>query len=193
MLCWRECVSSFVGMKPLLLDTQYRMHSQISAFPSQWFYRGALKTAETCDEYSTPEGITNWSSTSRVLFVHHFHEEYLKRESNEDTSFHNIGEAELVMETVERLLLPGDVKDIAVLTPYRAQLNLLQKQLAAFNGSTSRICISTIDGFQVTHLVSFSSQKCCLDLREENVMWQFSVLSDRTNNGSLDLCQTRDV
>lgn len=148
-----------VGMEALLLDTQYRMHPHICVFPSQVFYRGALKTAKRCHSHVLPRGFASLGSKDPVVFVPHFCGELLKREpSNADRSFQNDGEAEIVVQLVQQLLLlPQDVQDIAVLTPYRGQLNLLQKRMPARNGIGSQISISTIDGFQVGNQRIYSS------------------------------------
>jgi superfamily I DNA and/or RNA helicase len=47
---------SLMGMKPMLLDTQYRMHPDICAFPSTAFYHGLLKSYPKPKERPAPSG-----------------------------------------------------------------------------------------------------------------------------------------
>jgi hypothetical protein len=44
------------GLKPLLLDMQYRMHPLIAEFPSAQFYEGRLKTGIAAHERPLPQG-----------------------------------------------------------------------------------------------------------------------------------------
>ena len=44
------------GLVPMLLDTQYRMHPAIAAFPSRAFYRGALLSHPTPADRPAPSG-----------------------------------------------------------------------------------------------------------------------------------------
>jgi hypothetical protein len=43
------------GLMPLLLDTQYRMHPAISAFPSAFFYGGQLKDGVKAADKPVPQ------------------------------------------------------------------------------------------------------------------------------------------
>ncbi|PNG93948.1 Regulator of nonsense transcripts 1, partial [Tetrabaena socialis] len=42
------------GISPMLLDTQYRMHPAISAFPSAFFYGGRLKDGVVAADKPAP-------------------------------------------------------------------------------------------------------------------------------------------
>lgn len=42
------------GVAPLLLDTQYRMHPLISAFPSAYFYGGKLRDGVAAADKPVP-------------------------------------------------------------------------------------------------------------------------------------------
>lgn len=44
-------------LAPLLLDTQYRMHPVIAAFPSRTFYKGALLSHPTSADRPAPAGM----------------------------------------------------------------------------------------------------------------------------------------
>ena len=43
------------GVKPLLLDTQYRMHEGIAEFPSRTFYGSLLQTGIPASERPPPQ------------------------------------------------------------------------------------------------------------------------------------------
>ena len=43
------------GLEALLLDTQYRMHAGIAAFPSKAFYGGKLQTGVSAAERPPPQ------------------------------------------------------------------------------------------------------------------------------------------
>ncbi len=45
------------GVPVHMLDTQYRMHRQIAAFPSQTFYQGALRTGVPDTQRVPPPGM----------------------------------------------------------------------------------------------------------------------------------------
>ena len=44
------------GVKPYLLDTQYRMHPGIASFPNDLFYAGKLKSGITAADRPAPDG-----------------------------------------------------------------------------------------------------------------------------------------
>jgi len=60
-----------MGLKPLLLDTQYRMHPKLAEFPSASFYGGLLQSWPKPKDRPLPPGLT-WpnpqvSTASRML------------------------------------------------------------------------------------------------------------------------------
>ena len=94
-----------------MLDTQYRMHPKISAFPSKEFYASTLKDGVTqVDEINSRLGpplaklLVGPNEDAKVappstVFVNHAHPE-----SRKDKSRVNIKEADLVCDIVEDLL-----------------------------------------------------------------------------------------
>ena len=59
LLCNFRCSQTWLvtGITPHLLDTQYRMHPSIAAFPSAMFYGNRLKTGLTPQERPLPAPI----------------------------------------------------------------------------------------------------------------------------------------
>ncbi len=53
-----------MGIKPLLLNTQYRMHPSISEFPNSQFYGGMLEDGVNGSEREAPPGMLwpNWDA-----------------------------------------------------------------------------------------------------------------------------------
>ena len=59
------------GLTCVLLDTQYRMHEAIAAWPSQYFYKSKLQTApHLCNIDVLPEGILWPAAKIPMVFVH---------------------------------------------------------------------------------------------------------------------------
>ena len=133
-----------------MLDTQYRMHPQISSFPNEAFYAGALHdgsvdaTGQANADLSPPN--TFWlkeDAEGRKLNFTFVDTE--APESPRNLSVANEREADLVCDVVSDLLAENPVSlsisriqrnkradaqdlkgaDIGVITPYAAQISLL--------------------------------------------------------------------
>jgi regulator of nonsense transcripts 1 len=60
---------SGTGLRPLLLDTQYRMHPGVAAFPSAHVYGGRLKDGVRAVDKPVPAGLA-WPDPARpVVFL----------------------------------------------------------------------------------------------------------------------------
>ena len=140
---WPQCVG--------LLDTQYRMNSDIMAFPSRWFYGGQLKAApEAAGRQVSPlDTPLMWLDTSAL--------DQVERESR-GSSRSNADEARLVIHTLRdyiEMLSPQKVEservDFGIITPYRGQARLLRRLLKMqhyFRRLRRHITVGTVDGFQ---------------------------------------------
>lgn len=130
-----------------LLDTQYRMHPQISRFPSEHFYEGRLSNAPNtlCADYTRP----HHSIPAFAPFVF-FDLGWTSEQRGATNSTMNSDEARFCCGLVSAFLarFPGDAatSDIGVITPYQQQVSELKR----FSRITalSNVEISTIDGFQ---------------------------------------------
>ncbi|XP_077088744.1 3'-5' exoribonuclease HELZ2-like [Siphateles boraxobius] len=128
--------------RALMLDTQYRMQEDICAFPSQEFYAGKLKTGtrlkqslfharsrQTCIVFGHVEG------KEKSLLV--------STEQGNENSKANVEEAEEVVRIAILLTKAGiQTKDIAILTPYNAQVRDISESLS-YNGIRD-ITVNTI-------------------------------------------------
>lgn len=118
------------------LCRQYRMHPTISAFPNQEFYDGQLVDAPE----TLREGFTLPSASGSRLVVIDVQEPHGRitvgadGENHEelDASLCNPAEAEVIRDGFIWLLRQGvRPEDIAVITPYRAQAEILKASLRA--------------------------------------------------------------
>lgn len=149
----------------MLLDTQYRMRTGISAFPNKAFYRSALQDSPTVSEradpprsrfYAQEPGTPGFEPT---VFISH--------ESPEATYFQSLvnhGEVDIIVDIVGDLLSKNptlQARDIGIISPYAAQTRLLtdtfeQRAPAALKSllgagraaEVDQVEINTVDGFQ---------------------------------------------
>jgi DNA replication ATP-dependent helicase Dna2 len=115
----------------IMLDTTYRMNKQINAFPSKQFYDGKLVPHKNNENWllEIPNEFDKHSEVldinkPEVLFCH-YHESIESRSEYE---------ANVIAEFVDEYLKQGvSPDDIAVLTPFRAQVRQIKKALAKLN------------------------------------------------------------
>ncbi|MBP9727372.1 MAG: AAA family ATPase [Gammaproteobacteria bacterium] len=128
------------GQSHFLLNTQYRMHPEISFFPVEAFYSGQVNDGVTANDRAPKKEIISY----QVLDVADGKEEL----DPISKSYKNIQEAFAVITLIADVLKAGyQVSDIAVITPYKAQLKLL-KDFAIKHLKIENLTINTIDSFQ---------------------------------------------
>ena len=133
-----------------LLDTQYRMHADIMAFPNARFYGGKLQAHPSVaaaalgdlppltfidtagrgweEERSNPEADTTGRSHASIC---------------------NPEEAQFTVDRVRELLAAHPQASVGVIAPYRAQVTLLEELLHSDRvAAKGRLSIQTVDGFQ---------------------------------------------
>ena len=178
----------------VMLDSQYRMHREICSFSSEEFYHGRLGTAVPDGARPLPESQFPWpvsrhdeAGKARMVFVQCSSTEDIGRKSKA-----NAGQARLCHSICTQLLAAPTSSpsasssqpsadqacpyQIAVLTPYTRQVEMLRTLLP----STAGITVSSIDGFQgrETDVVIFVTVRCNVhgeigflkDLRRLNVV-----------------------
>ena len=133
-----------MGIEPMLLDTQYRMHPAISDFPNRTFYQGRLVDGITAAERPNPAGLlwNDWEVPMAFLPVNG--DELL---SPDGASKENPAEAGWVAKILENLLQAGDLEeaDIGIITPYAGQVRAIRDALPERNDSVE---VHTVDGYQ---------------------------------------------
>lgn len=138
-----------LGVEPLMLDTQYRMHPALAHFPSQAFYGGRLASGVGAAARVPPRGFPWPHASVGLAFVA---AEGFER--SEGTSHSNAAEAEVVAQVVRGFLQSGELRleQIGIVTPYASQVRLLRRILnvprrAPADGS-GVLEVSSVDGFQ---------------------------------------------
>ena len=133
-----------------LLDTQYRMHPEISAFPSKAFYDGKLLDGANMASLTWRK----WNAAPIFSPFQFFDVQGLHQSEPNGRSLFNLAEIEIAVQIFHRLTT--DFKDInftgriAIITPYKGQLNKLKDRFRNDYGRdiTSQIEFNTTDAFQ---------------------------------------------
>lgn len=133
-----------------LLDTQYRMHPEISAFPSKEFYEGRLYDGDAMGHLRQQP----WHQ-SKVLGPYHFFDvQGVQERGRRGQSLVNTQELEVALQLYHRFR--QDYRDIqlegkvGIITPYKAQLFALRETFAKRWGESifKEIEFNTTDAFQ---------------------------------------------
>ncbi|KAI0807382.1 P-loop containing nucleoside triphosphate hydrolase protein [Fomes fomentarius] len=141
-----------------MLTVQYRMHAQIAAFPSKVMYHSKLNNHSSVEAHLLRD-LPNAKADSEddekeilgtpVVFYDTAGCEYFERleGDGDEGSRCNENEASVVKMWVEQLTGAGVLpSQIAVITPYQAQVTLLTSLLRPVYGS--ELEIGTVDGMQ---------------------------------------------
>ena len=129
------------------LNVQYRMHQSIMSFSSAEFYEGSLTADPSVADHllkDLPGIIANDLTGTPVHFIDTAGASYDEEVEPDGDSRLNPSEALLVIQQVQTLLTAGlSPTDIAVITPYSAQVRFLRERL-----KQPEIEIDSVDGFQ---------------------------------------------
>lgn len=133
-----------------LLDEQYRMHEQIMGYSSRVFYGDKLKAHESVARHALFPG------DSALVFIDTAGCGF--EEKMEGTSSTNPEEAALLVRHLTQVVAelsqtytPADFPSIAIISPYKQQLAVLNEQLAhvpELQPYRPNISVNTIDSFQ---------------------------------------------
>ncbi|KAK0205341.1 AAA domain-containing protein [Desarmillaria ectypa] len=140
-----------------MLQVQYRMHSQICEFPSKTLYESKLESHESVASHllndvvqaeGDKETIKEVLETPVVFFDTAGCEYFERLEGDGDEGSRcNENEATVVKQWIDKLTGMGVLaSQIAVITPYQAQVTLLTSLLRPQYGSALEI--GTVDGMQ---------------------------------------------
>ena len=133
-----------------LLDTQYRMHPEISAFPSREFYESRLKDGAGMAKIRARP----WHNSSILGPYRFFDVQGMHQSAPKGHSLANIAEVQIAMQLYERLIndcRPYDFKrKIGIITPYKGQLRELRIRFSQRYGEEvlSEVEFNTTDAFQ---------------------------------------------
>lgn len=133
-----------------LLDTQYRMHPDISAFPSATFYEGKLLDGEgMADLRKRP-----WHSSELLAPYRFFDVEGQHQAAPKGHSLINLAEIEVALSLYDRLIKDYSDQDfknkVGIITPYKSQLKELKERFSYRYGPSilETIDFNTTDAFQ---------------------------------------------
>lgn len=133
-----------------LLDMQYRMHPEISVFPSREFYEGQLKDGQDMAQLRQQP----WHRTALLSPYRFFDVQGVQERGSRGQSLVNTKELDVAMQLYERF--STDYRDldlkrkIGIITPYKAQLFALRQRFKSRYGEniTEIIEFNTTDAFQ---------------------------------------------
>ncbi|XP_053418453.1 DNA-binding protein SMUBP-2 isoform X2 [Nycticebus coucang] len=132
-----------------MLTVQYRMHQAIMRWASEAMYHGQLMAHPSVAEHLLRDlpGVAATEETSMpLLLVDTAGCGLFELEEEDDQSRGNPGEVRLVTLHVRALVDAGvQASDIAVITPYNLQVDLLRQSLACRH---PQLEIKSVDGFQ---------------------------------------------
>ncbi|KAF7810028.1 regulator of nonsense transcripts 1-like protein [Senna tora] len=140
-----------LGVKPIRLQVQYRMHPSLSEFPSNSFYEGTLQNGVTVNERQLSGIDFPWPVPNRPMF---FYVQMGQEEiSASGTSYLNRTEAANVEKIVTTFLRSGVVpSQIGVITPYEGQrayiVNYMARNGALRQQLYKEIEVASVDSFQ---------------------------------------------
>ncbi|XP_033232122.1 regulator of nonsense transcripts 1 [Belonocnema kinseyi] len=140
-----------LGIRPFRLEVQYRMHPDLSRFPSNFFYEGSLQNGVCADERKLLKIDFPWPAPDKPMFF------YVTQGQEEiagsGTSYLNRTEASNVEKITTRFLRCGvKPEQIGVITPYEGQRAYLV-QYMQYQGSLhaklyQEIEVASVDAFQ---------------------------------------------
>jgi len=140
-----------LGIRPIRLQVQYRMHPCLSEFPSNTFYEGTLQNGVTMNERYQPGVDFPWPQPSKPMFFYNCvgQEEI----SSSGTSYLNRTEATICEKIVTHFLQTGVVPaQIGVITPYEGQraylVNYMQRNGSLRAQLYKEIEVASVDSFQ---------------------------------------------
>ena len=133
-----------------LLDTQYRMHPEISLFPSQAFYDGRLKDGQGMKELRSQP----WHASQLLAPYMFFDVAGEHSAAPKGHSLVNKKEVEVATAIYDRVVTDFRSFDfkgrIGIITPYKSQLRLLKERFSARYGNEifETVEFNTTDAFQ---------------------------------------------
>lgn len=139
-----------IGVKPVMLQIQYRMHPELSVFSSNTFYDGGLQNGISAKDREATNSF-NWPNPERPILF--WHVRGYEEMSASGTSYLNRTEADKINNILCEMVEGGiSLNKIAIITPYKGQRGFLTQFLMR-TGSLKQpmykeLEIASIDSFQ---------------------------------------------
>ena len=138
-----------------LLNTQYRMHPDISRFPRMQFYEGKLVDGENVISSAYTK---EWHSIFPPMAM--FNMNVSNEETDDFGSKYNEGEAMLVRQIVAKIRSFKCNLSVGIISPYKAQIALLQHLGNSTSSDTFNAQQQTGVQIRVATVDSFQGQEC---------------------------------
>ncbi|PAV62506.1 hypothetical protein WR25_00136 [Diploscapter pachys] len=140
-----------LGNRPFRLQVQYRMHPELSAFPSNIFYEGSLQNGVTDNERQLRGVNWDWPVQNKPMMFWSCYG--MEEMSSSGTSFLNRTEAANVEKLTSLLLKSGmRPEQIGIITPYEGQrsyiVNYMHTQGILNKSLYENLEIANVDAFQ---------------------------------------------
>ncbi|KAG1668439.1 hypothetical protein FOA52_015969 [Chlamydomonas sp. UWO 241] len=140
-----------LGVKPIRLQVQYRMHPCLSEFPSNTFYEGTLQNGTGISDRQLHGVEFPWPNPDKPMMF--YTQLGMEEISASATSFLNRTEASNVERIITRFLQAGVTpSQIGVITPYEGQrahvVSVLLRQGTLRQDLYKEIEVSSVDAFQ---------------------------------------------
>jgi ATP-dependent RNA/DNA helicase IGHMBP2 len=140
-----------------MLEVQYRMHETIMEFSNQMFYGGLLKAAESVAHHTLNDNLlptnTNFEPIINEVFewIDTAGCGFIEKQDTESASLQNPEEASILLQHLTTLLAHfpnlADIQ-IGIISPYKAQVNLLNELIASHEVLRNHVEANTVDSFQ---------------------------------------------
>lgn len=147
-----------IGIRPIRLEVQYRMHPALSEFPSNMFYEGSLQNGVTeadrqlltLPTYTGKEDFP-WPVPNKPMFFYSI--AGMEEISSSGTSYLNRTEASYVEKVVTHLLRMGVTPpQIGVITPYDGQKKYVSEYMRRSGALAAALYeaieVASVDAFQ---------------------------------------------
>ncbi|XP_063718462.1 regulator of nonsense transcripts 1-like [Symsagittifera roscoffensis] len=140
-----------LGIRPIRLQVQYRMHPSLSLFPSNVFYEGSLQNGVSAGERKNPQVDSIWPNAELPMF---FYSSTGQEEiASSGTSYLNRTEAGYVEKIVTRFMKNGVGPDqIGVITPYEGQRAFIVGHMSHNGAANAKLYneveVASVDAFQ---------------------------------------------
>jgi len=134
----------------IMLNEQYRMHEIIMGYSSQVFYKGKLKANATVAQRVLFEGDSPLSFVDTAGCGYEEKTEGTRISNPEEAAF-LFRHLTLLTDQLATFYSPGNFPSIAIISPYRQQIELLKEELlhsVALKPYLPKITVNTIDSFQ---------------------------------------------
>lgn len=184
-------ISMYGGKIKKLLSIQYRMHEKIMMFSSQELYKNKLIADKSVARHILQDlpHVENTAETRIPIIMidtsdnSNHHESKGAKMNKQSTA--NDYEVKVIVSYIRKLLKDGlTQKDIAVITPYKAQVT---KLLLAMGDKWIGIEVGTVDGFQ-----GREKEAIILSLVRSNKRGEVGFLAEKRRlNGKFQDCKKK--